>query len=448
LGETVFILQSPSTIYPTGEIDNPNTAPCAYSFVAGGAPLSVLISPSSVSVTVNQTLLFTSNVAGGTPSYSFQWFLNGALVPGATLDYWTFSSVTSGSYVVYLSVTDSLGATAESNVATVTVYASTGTIGVKTGDWIKLEFTANVTLPGVIPEWIRLEFLSVVGSQASVEETIHMSDGTEQNFTVNGDIMAGDLVFVIPANMTTGDSMTLNGFGTIVIAGETTRTYAGASRTVVWTNIEESGTQLTYYWDRQTGIIVEVDETSTSPPMTVSYKAVETNMWSPAVPVELNIQPVCLNLQSKGRWITATIVLPEGYSAGDVDVSSMLLNGTVPAEKSSSHANSLTVKFERTAVSMRILTEGIMWGNVTLTVSGRLADGTMFEGSDTIKVKMPGDVNMDGKVDIRDASLAAKAYGSTPNSAGWNPAADENEDGKIDIRDINAIAKLYGTHYP
>jgi hypothetical protein len=165
--------------------------------------------------------------------------------------------------------------------------------------------------------------------------------------------------------------------------------------------------------------------------------------------VALNIQPVCLNLRSRGTWITATIELPEGYDASDVDESSLLLNGTVPAEQSSSsQAHSLTVKFERTAVSELILSEGLMWGHVTLTVNGRLADGTMFEGSDTIRVRMPGDVNIDGKVDMKDISLAAKTFGSHSNSAAWNPAADENEDNNIDIRDLSAIARHFGQHYP
>jgi uncharacterized protein (DUF2141 family) len=92
-----------------------------YAYSAISFPLSVLISPSSASVSVNQTLLFTSSVTGGTPPYSFQWFLNGSAVPGATSGSWTFSSATSGTFAVYLNATDSLGATAKSNVATVTV---------------------------------------------------------------------------------------------------------------------------------------------------------------------------------------------------------------------------------------------------------------------------------------------------------------------------------------
>jgi hypothetical protein len=102
------------------------TYDAAYKFIgpAGPAPpgpLSVSISPSSASVTVNQSLPFTSTVSGGTGPYGFQWFLNGSSVPGATSSSWVFSSTTNASYTVYLNVTDSLGATAKSNVALVTV---------------------------------------------------------------------------------------------------------------------------------------------------------------------------------------------------------------------------------------------------------------------------------------------------------------------------------------
>ncbi len=106
-----------------------NIAFTAYdaSYSVGAAPppppkqLLVLISPPSASVSVKQTLLFTSNVTGGTPAYSYQWFMNGTVIPGATLATWTFSSTTNDTYTVYLNVTDSLGTTVKSNVASVTV---------------------------------------------------------------------------------------------------------------------------------------------------------------------------------------------------------------------------------------------------------------------------------------------------------------------------------------
>ena len=95
-----------------------------YTFTEGPPPptsLSASINPSSASVLVGQSLLFTSSVSGGTLPYGFQWFLNSAAVPGATSNTWTFSSMTSGDFTVHLNVTDSLGATAKSNIALVTV---------------------------------------------------------------------------------------------------------------------------------------------------------------------------------------------------------------------------------------------------------------------------------------------------------------------------------------
>jgi hypothetical protein len=115
-------------------------------------------------------------------------------------------------------------------------------------------------------------------------------------------------------------------------------------------------------------------------------------------------------LKSKGKWITAYIELPEGYNVSDVNISSILLNGTIPVDMSAPTAigdydndgvPDLMVKFNRTAVCQLILSKGIMVGNVTLSVSGKLANGIGFEGCDTIRVRMPGDINMDGKVDIK-----------------------------------------------
>jgi len=60
----------------------------------------------------------------------------------------------------------------------------------------------------------------------------------------------------------------------------------------------------------------------------------------------------------------------------------------------------------------------------------------------------PGDINRDGKVDIEDVAIAAKAFGSHPGHPRWNPVADQNEDGKIDIRDIALVAKNFGKTYP
>jgi hypothetical protein len=170
----------------------------------------------------------------------------------------------------------------------------------------------------------------------------------------------------------------------------------------------------------------------------------------------IDIDPDVLNLKSKGKWITAYVEFPEGYNVSDIDVSSILLNGTIPVDLNAPTAigdydgdgvPDLMVKFNRTAVCEFILSKGIKLGNVTLTVSGKLRDGVEFEGCDTIRVRMPGDINMDGKVDTKDISIICKAFGSFPNHPRWNPIADENEDNKIDMFDIALTCKNFGKTY-
>ena len=156
-------------------------------------------------------------------------------------------------------------------------------VGVKAGDWIKLEYTVSGWPAGQpYPEWLKIEFLSVEGTNATVRVTMHMSDGTEQNDTVpitigGGGEALGLSGLVIPANLTVGDSVYISGYGNVTLAGETTRSYAGASRTVVYASFSQYGTQLTYYWDKQTGVMVEASTTSDS--VTATAKATETNMW-------------------------------------------------------------------------------------------------------------------------------------------------------------------------
>jgi hypothetical protein len=58
------------------------------------------------------------------------------------------------------------------------------------------------------------------------------------------------------------------------------------------------------------------------------------------------------------------------------------------------------------------------------------------------------DLEVDGKIDMKDIGIVARAYGSRPGSLNWNPFADINGDGKIDMRDIGAVARQYGEHYP
>jgi PKD repeat protein len=91
-------------------------------FKAAPTPPSVSISPMTASILVGQQVTFTSTVTGGTPPYtSYQWYLNGNPVSGANSNSWTFTPTATGTYYIFLKVTDSAGNTAQSDPARVTV---------------------------------------------------------------------------------------------------------------------------------------------------------------------------------------------------------------------------------------------------------------------------------------------------------------------------------------
>jgi hypothetical protein len=54
------------------------------------------------------------------------------------------------------------------------------------------------------------------------------------------------------------------------------------------------------------------------------------------------------------------------------------------------------------------------------------------------------DVNLDGKIDVMDVAIVAKAYGSYPTHPNWDPRADLDGDGKIDIMDVAMVAIHFG----
>ncbi|MBS7636095.1 right-handed parallel beta-helix repeat-containing protein [Candidatus Bathyarchaeota archaeon] len=55
-----------------------------------------------------------------------------------------------------------------------------------------------------------------------------------------------------------------------------------------------------------------------------------------------------------------------------------------------------------------------------------------------------GDINYDGKVDMKDVAMVSKAFGSYEGYGPWNPICDVNGDGKVDIKDVAIVSKGFG----
>jgi hypothetical protein len=172
-------------------------------------------------------------------------------------------------------------------------------VGVRAGDWIEY----NVTYTGNPAQghnivWARMEIVSVSGTAISVKMTSRFEDNstTITNSTLN--LQTGDLIddFIIPANLTVGQTFVDKNLGNITIQTVEENTYAGATRTVV----SASTATNTYVWDQQTGVSVEGN--AHEPTYSLHTIVADTNMWNPAQPTTDALTPVVLA-------ITITIIV-------------------------------------------------------------------------------------------------------------------------------------------
>jgi len=109
-----------------------------------------------------------------------------------------------------------------------------------------------------------------------------------------------------------------------------------------------------------------------------------------SIPANINICPMTLNLASEGWPVICLIRLGECYDVADIDSASVFLEDTIKAKWvwSRSRRQVAIAVFNRSEVQ-QMLAELNKLGDVGLTLTGRLVDGTRFEGTDTIKVINP-----------------------------------------------------------
>jgi parallel beta-helix repeat protein len=97
-------------------------------------------------------------------------------------------------------------------------------------------------------------------------------------------------------------------------------------------------------------------------------------------------------------------------------------------------------------------TTGLAYGNYTISayawpVPGE-TDTSDNDRATAVHVSVPGDINGDGRVDMKDIGEAARAFNTVAGAAKWDTNADINNDGKIDMKDISTVARHFGEHYP
>jgi hypothetical protein len=162
---------------------------------------------------------------------------------------------------------------------------------VKKGDWINYQ----VTVTGKPPPrynvtWGRIDVTGVQGEDISLNIQTRFTNGSllVENIIVNLETRPGDS-FIIPSNLDPHDEF-YNQYlgGNVTITSMEQRAVLGAERILV-----SGATDITtYYWDRQTGVLVQANSSfpigvntgfGISEGFTVSTKAIGTNIWQPQI---------------------------------------------------------------------------------------------------------------------------------------------------------------------
>ena len=132
-----------------------------------------------------------------------------------------------------------------------------------------------------------------------------------------------------------------------------------------------------------------------------NHNSTSTNFTIKPLPAIVEISPKTLNINSNGNWITCFIEVPS-YSPELIDVSTLILNGTIHAEihpiyigdNNGNTASDLMVKFNRSEVQSIVHT-----GEFTLYLEGKVDDAAFLGEAQIIVIDNSANENRNkGKV--------------------------------------------------
>ncbi len=166
--------------------------------------------------------------------------------------------------------------------------------------------------------------------------------------------------------------------------------------------------------------------------------------------VEIDVKPGSdvnpINLKS-GGVIPVAILTTETFDATTVDINTIELSGAAVAVR----GNGKHIMAEQTDVDgdgdidllVHIETQQLVIdpGTTIVTLTGETFDGTKIEGTDDIK--LVGDLNGDGTVDLVDLNIILIQWGKK-GAAITDLRADTNLNGDVGLEDLNAVLIDWG----
>ena len=135
-----------------------------------------------------------------------------------------------------------------------------------------------------------------------------------------------------------------------------------------------------------------------------------------------------------------TILSPQNRSYDSISVSLdfMINQNTLWVGYSLNNAPNVTITGQ---INLTKLING--WNSITVYANSTFG---LIGSSNANFFYCLGDVDGDGKVDMRDISLAIAAFNSFPNTPRWNVFADLDENGRVDMRDVVLVVLNFGKY--
>ena len=141
-----------------------------------------------------------------------------------------------------------------------------------------------------------------------------------------------------------------------------------------------------------------------------------------------------------GRIVNITVIVKNN---GEADESFNITTYRDSVAIGSFAVNNLSLGDSRTVVCPWNTSGLAPYYNWTISAQAPLAndikpgDNTLVDG--LVYVKMYGDVDANGHIDLFDLAAAALAFGSRPGEERWNPQADLIQDGIVNVFDLTVV---------
>ena len=181
--------------------------------------LTVSVSPVSVNMAVGASQTFSSTVSGGKSPYTYEWYLNGTAVAGATSSAWVFTPSSAGTYVIYVRVADGFTAVGQSDNATATVDIAVTVAPTQVKMYVGQSHTFGSSVLGGTPPYTYQWFLNDTAVSGATGATwvftprsegfyrvyVNVTDGTDFNGKSNvAEVLACSVYLVMTVDSSKG----------------------------------------------------------------------------------------------------------------------------------------------------------------------------------------------------------------------------------------------------